>query len=166
MKHTAAFIDSYVRRQQPPMKHKEIAAQMRVDATAFSGWRLGKSEHVRHETLINMQSALDNNEDQAQLLAAYLHDQCVGPGAGLISIQIGTPGESAVVRDNASVVYSGQSEAYKGVMDALLTAKPDFKMRTCLEKLIGLLPRVKYLSKVLQGVAGIAESSATPDSPT
>jgi hypothetical protein len=165
MKNTAAFIDAFCARQKPPLSAKEIANRMGLDPTVFPGWRRGESEHVRHDTLLNMQSALTHSPiEQARLLAEYLKDQCVGPGADLVEIKVRSsrPDASSRIAEDparyaAITEQADDLEPYRGILSALREVKPDAKVRTALERLIRSLPGGKYLRKALLALAEMRE---------
>lgn len=85
MKNTILFIDKEAARQGVSMT--EMAHRMGIDPGVFSKYRNGERSSVNHETLIKMQHGIsDEPAIQAQILRAYLLDQCVGPASDKIHI--------------------------------------------------------------------------------
>lgn len=162
VKNVMEYLDAHLerlKREGTPMAAKELGTRLCVTPTVFPKWRDGSRAGVTPSTLINMQSGISNDPKiQAELLAAYLKDQCVGPGAPLIRITIekGKADGSGGSVTELPPAFGGDDYAKLSV--AAREARLDAKILKCLEKIIRMIGSgSKHLRRVLFGLAEMKE---------
>jgi len=146
MKNVIRVIDA--KRKAAEMTSKEMACRLDLPESALSRWRANLNKDMKPETILKIQASVhDDPVFQADLLAGFLRDKCIGPAAGRILIEVIHESEkmaekSPEVQDDYAIL------ANKARLHNL-----DKKMVAIFVCLIQEVSRLKWLRQVLQSLA-------------